>query len=212
MVSHKRQGRRQQPPGRPPRAKLTIVSVQAVNYTSEQLLPLTRRQYDLLIEAGELDGQHVELLEGMLVRVSPQGPLHSEIVQALGNRAVVKLYKAFGERYASRVQLPIIAPDESEPEPDFAVVDGDLDRSVHPSFAHLVVEVTDSSARIDLVRKPRIYARAGIPTYWVVHVRRREVAVHTVPRDEGYARIEWVGFDVPLDLVGLTVTMDELLV
>jgi Uma2 family endonuclease len=120
------------------------------------------------------------------------------------------LWQAFGERFRARVRLPLVAPDESEPEPDFAVVDGDLDRGAHPSFAHLVVEVTDSSS-IDLVRKARVYARAGIPSYWVVHVRRREVAVHTGPRDEGYARVEWVGFDAPLDMLGLTVTMDDLL-
>lgn len=187
------------------------MSVEAVTYTSDQLLPLTRRQYDLLIDAGELEGQHVELLEGMLVRVSPQGPMHGEVVEALGNEAVGRLRDAFGRRYRGRVQMPLIAPDESEPEPDFAVVDGDLDRSTHPSYAHLAVEVTDSSARVDLVRKPRIYARTGIPVYWVVDVRRREVAVHTRPTDEGYAEVQWVAFDAPLDLVGLTVTMDELL-
>lgn len=126
------------------------------------------------------------------------------------SRAVIRLWQAFGERFRARVRLPLVAPDESEPEPDFAVVDGDLDRGAHPSFAHLVVEVTDSSS-IDLVRKARVYARAGIPSYWVVHVRRREVAVHTGPRDEGYARVEWVGFDAPLDMLGLTVTMDDLL-
>jgi len=96
------------------------------------------------VEAGTLEGQHVELIEGMLVRVPPQGPMHGEVVEALGNEAVGRLREAFGRRYRGRVQLPIIAPDESEPEPDFAVVDGDLDRSSHPSSAHLVVEVTDT--------------------------------------------------------------------
>ncbi len=180
-------------------------------YARDDLLPLTRRQYDLLIEAGEFDGRPVELIEGMLIRVAPQGPGHAEVVEAFGNRAVIRLWQAFGERFRARVQLPLIAPDESEPEPDFAIVDGDLDRSTHPSFAHLVVEVTDSSSRLDLVSKPRLYAKAGIPAYWVVHVRRREVAVHTGPRDEGYAKVEWIGFEAPLDMVGLTVTMDELL-
>ena len=187
------------------------MSAESVVYARDDLLPLTREQYGLLVEAGTFEGQHVELLEGMLVRVPPQGPMHGEVVEALGNEAVGRLRDAFGRKYRARVQLPIIAPDESEPEPDFAVVDGDLDRGTHPSYAHLVVEVTDSSAGKDLVRKPRVYSRAQIPVYWVVHVRRREVAVHTRPTGDGYADVQWVAFDAPLDLVGLMVTMDELL-
>ena len=47
----------------------------------------------------------------------------------------------------------------------------------HPRTALLVIEVADSSARRDLEVKARIYARAGVPEYWLVLVKQRAIAV-----------------------------------
>jgi Uma2 family endonuclease len=77
-----------------------------------------------------------------------------------------------------RPQLPLTLAD-SEPEPDLAVVptrEEDAARR-HPSSALLVIEISDSSVRHDLKVKARIYAKAGIPEYWVVDVQQRRIVV-----------------------------------
>jgi Uma2 family endonuclease len=68
---------------------------------------------------------------------------------------------------------------DSEPEPDLAVVRAEDETAAgrHPSTALLVIEIADSSARHDLEVKARLYARAGIPEYWLVLVKDRAIAV-----------------------------------
>ena len=118
-----------------------------------------------MIETGILDAdEHVELLEGEIVQVSPQEPPHARATSRL-NRWFAR---ALGEEYVVRPQLPLTLPD-SEPEPDLAVVwTRDEDRSEgHPRTALLVIEVADSSARHDLVVKSRVYAKARNAHRWV---------------------------------------------
>src|SRR5437016_4994181 len=83
-----------------------------------------------------------------------------------------------------RVQSAITLT-ESEPEPDFAIVRGDESAYLtrHPTTADigLVVEVSDSTLPGDRDDKGRIYARAGIPCYWIVNLVDRQVEVHTLP-------------------------------
>ena len=128
-----------------------------------------------MIETGILDeDEHVELLEGEIVQMSPQEPPHARATSRL-NRLFTR---ALGDEYVVRPQLPLTFPD-SEPEPDLAVVwtkDEDAPEG-HPRTALLVIEVADSSARYDLVVKSRIYAKAGIPEYWLVLVRKRAIEV-----------------------------------
>src|SRR5262244_3685277 len=79
--------------------------------------------------------------------------------------------------------LPIAVTDRDEPEPDVAVVDGPLDayQHHHPTTADLVVEVSETSLRYDRSHKAVLYARAGIPTYWIVDLVNDCVEVHTDP-------------------------------
>jgi Uma2 family endonuclease len=128
-----------------------------------------------MIETGILgDDEHVELLEGEIVQMSPQEKPHA--------RAMAKLNRWFTQgvrdEYVVRPQLPLTLPD-SEPEPDLAVVRAEDEAAAerHPRTALLVIEIADSSARHDLVVKSQVYARAGIPEYWVVLVKQREVEV-----------------------------------
>jgi hypothetical protein len=52
------------------------------------------------------------------VRTPPIGPAHAKIVE----RLTLAFVRAAGERARVRIQQPLIARDESEPEPDVAVV------------------------------------------------------------------------------------------
>jgi hypothetical protein len=148
--------------------------------------PLTRAQYDLLIEAGELEGRPVELLDGVLVRVPPQGENHSYTIERLTDELVVRLREMPGRRLRLRPQLPIAASDLSEPEPDVAVVDADRQRgSGLPTTAHPVIEVSMT--------------------------RRRVVVVRTLPSQDGYAQVTEVAFEAELDVVGSPVRVIDLI-
>ena len=156
-----------------------------------------------MVEQGILDeGEHVELLEGELVVVTPQGPPHGATVAELHER----LAEAYRGTAHVRAQLPFIAGPRSLPEPDLAVVSGrPLDyRTRHPaaSDAHLVVEVAYTSQRLDR-RKARVYAQAGAAVYWIVDLERRQVEVFTAPTPDGYHRHEVLGADREIDLPGL---------
>lgn len=169
--------------------------------------PLRRREYDLLIEQGAFTpDERVQLLEGELVEMSPQGARHAALIEALTGRLVPALV----DRYRVRVQLPLAAGEHSEPEPDLAVVSPDEPRDRHPEHALLVIEVSDESLRLDLGRKASIYAAAGVPAYWVVDVGREVVHVHTEPMDGVYRSVVVRGAQETLDALGVAMTLREL--
>jgi Uma2 family endonuclease len=169
--------------------------------------PLRRAEYDVLVEQGAFEpDERIQLLDGELVVMSPQNAPHAGIVEALNER----LMPALAGTARVRVQLPFAAGDESEPEPDLAVVPIDEPRGRHPERALLVIEVAETTLRLDLVRKARIYAAAGVPEYWVIDVAGDIVHVHTDPTADGYATVIRHGEDEPLDACGVSLTLREL--
>lgn len=144
---------------------------------------LRRVEYDKLVETGALEGVPVELLDGQLVaKVSPAGSAHSGLTSRLADA----LYPALRRDMTIRMNMPFAASDDSEPEPDLAVVlKGDL-RS-HPDRAFLVIEVCHSSDYNDRVIKTRLYANARVPEYWIVDVDDQVIEVYTKARAGGYA-------------------------
>jgi Uma2 family endonuclease len=135
----------------------------------------TVAEYHKMIETGILDeDEHVELLEGEIVQMSPQEKPHARALAKV-NRW---LTQGVRDEYVVRPQLPLTLPD-SEPEPDLAIVRADDETAAerHPRTALLVIEIADSSARYDLVVKSQIYAAADIPEYWIVLVQERAVEV-----------------------------------
>src|SRR6266851_8071784 len=106
-----------------------------------------RVEYDRLVELGMFHGEHLELLNGLLVVGERQTCGHAAMV---GHIAAV-LESAFGAEWHARHHSPIALDDHSEPEPDIAIVWGGPRAYVHarPSTAALVVEVADSSLRLD---------------------------------------------------------------
>jgi len=152
----------------------------------------TRQEYDKMIDVGILGPEdRVELIEGEIVEMSPQKPPHSVCVQL----AEEALRAVFAAGFDVRAQLPL-AFDDSEPEPDLAVVPGSIRDYLaeHPSTAVLVVEVADSTLDFDRRRKGRMYARAGIPEYWLVNLVDRVIEVYREPRPEGsYTFVQRLG-------------------
>ena len=150
----------------------------------------TRAEYDRLIEAGVLQpGDPVELLGGELMVAEPQGSRHYTAVCL----AEEVLRAAFGPGWHVRSQGPIALDDESEPEPDVAVVPGTArDYShEHPSRPVLVIEVSDWSLGLDRQRKASLYARAGLDDYWLVNVVGRVLEIYREPVADPSAMYGW---------------------
>ena len=148
----------------------------------------TRDQYERMVRAGVLTPEDkVELIDGEILQVTPQSAAHAAAVMAVEEA----LRNAFGPGCAVRVQFPLALTDDSEPEPDVAVVPGSWRdfREAHPSTALLVVEVADASIDYDRDRKGCLYARAGIEEYWIVNLVEQRLEVYRDPgkSDAGFA-------------------------
>ena len=137
---------------------------------------VTVDEYHRMIEVGSLvEDDHVQLIAGAVVAMTPQGPAHALAIQNL-TRVVAQ---GLAPDLALRPQLPLTLPDDSEPEPDLAVVrlEDARSREHHPRTALLVVEVAGDSLRLDRQTKAALYARAGIPEYWIVNLAETMVEV-----------------------------------
>lgn len=148
---------------------------------------LSVEQYHQMIESGILtEDDPVELLEGWLIPKMPKNPPHCRST-VLVNRAISRLLPA--DFYVD-AQNPLTT-DDSEPEPDMMIVHGDPrdypDRHPHGEEVALVVEVADSSLSRDRVQKKRIYARAGVPVYWIINLSENQLEVYSAPAGEADA-------------------------
>ena len=144
----------------------------------------TRRQYEQMIEAGILgEDDRVELIDGEIIEMSPQkGPHAMAVMLTLG-----ALQTAYKDPLMVRPQLPLALDPDSEPEPDIAVVAGKPRDypSGHPNTAILVVEISDTTLAQDRTHKARIYARHGIPEYWILNVVDDCLEVYRDPEPTG---------------------------
>ncbi len=136
-------------------------------------------EYLRLAENGAFDkGPRVELVEGEIVVMSQPGPSESYAIRK-GIRAFFQLYE---DSHEVSVRCPLRISQMSLPEPDFTLVPiGAASPTAYLSRADLVVEVAFSSLAYDLGEKADLYAKAGIPDYWVVDLVNSRVVVHRDP-------------------------------
>jgi len=147
-------------------------------------------------ELGFFRGERVELIHGMVVRMSPIGPAHSEVV----DRLTAKLVRTLPATVRVRIQQPFIAADESEPEPDVAIVPERSYASGHPTEAFLIIEVAETSLRYDRETKADLYAASNVAEYWIVDVVGRRVEVHASIVDGRYTHRREVSLDQDIKL------------
>ena len=146
----------------------------------------TREEYERMAAEGLFaPGARVELIDGIVYDMSPQKSPHTTCLH-LALRILTLL---FPDAYV-RVQSPLALGDDSEPEPDLAVVQGTVeDYAVeHPTTAMLVVEVADSSLAHDKNLKIPLYARYGIPEAWLLNVAAKTLEVHRDPIEDVYRK------------------------
>jgi len=152
----------------------------------------TTDAYDRMVAHGLFSpGEHVELIDGEVVNMTPQGSAHITALLLVHQR----LQQVFGAGFHVRPQAPLVADPLSEPEPDVSVVRGTVRdyAGCHPCAheAVLVVEVSDSSLEYDRGTKGSLYARAGIPEFWIVDLINLQLEVYRKPQPDPAARFGW---------------------
>jgi Uma2 family endonuclease len=145
----------------------------------------TRQEYEKMTEIGLFSTEtRLELIEGEILEMVAQTSYHVVAVLAVQER----LAEIFRVGYNIRMQMPLALNDDSEPEPDIAVVAG-ASRDYwhkHPTTSVLIVEVAYSSLGYDQERKRRLYARAFIPEYWILNLSERRLEVYREPENGDY--------------------------
>ena len=172
-------------------------------------------EYHRMAEAGVFhEDDRLELIDGLVVEMSPIGPRHSACVDRLTRR----LSQQVGDRAIVRVQSPIVLGPDAAPQPDLALLRPPIERYAH---AHpqgpdilVVIEVADTSALYDRSVRLPLYARAGIPEAWLVDLAGNAVSVCRRAGSNGYGETVTVtrGETLrPLLLPGVAVAVDEIL-
>ncbi|NJL90930.1 MAG: Uma2 family endonuclease [Coleofasciculaceae cyanobacterium SM2_1_6] len=166
--------------------------------TPETALPLrlwTVAEYHRMAELGLLEPtEKVELIAGQIIRkMSPQRTGHA-VTLTLIYRLFNRLFKhLLEEQVLIRPQLPISLGERSEPEPDLVLVMAGelryLDHHPRSEEIYLIIEVADTTLRIDTGLKAQSYAEAGIADYWVLDLKNRQLRVYRKPGATGYQTI-----------------------
>lgn len=143
--------------------------------------------YHRIVETGILADRHVELIQGQIIEMVPEGPDHVYSEETLAEQFRHHL----GHQAYVREAKPITLPD-SEPQPDLAIVRGTRyqyrQRHPGPGDILLVVEIAKSTLNTDLSRKRDLYASVTIPEYWIVDLRNRQVYRFWEPHQNHYRR------------------------
>ena len=168
-----------------------------------ELKRFTVDEYHRMIDAGAFDDERpVELLEGWIVYQMGHNPPHDVVVKLVATL----LDRALPSGWHTRVQSAITTAD-SEPLPDVAVVKGNprdyLARHPGPADIALLIEVADSSLDRDRREKAPLYARAGIPLYWIINFQDSMVEVYAAPTSQPTPRYQREDRHSAADVVAL---------
>lgn len=173
----------------------------------------TVEDYHHIINTGVLDDRPVELLAGEIVTMSPEAEPHA----FFSSEAGAYLTRLLGDRAFLRHAKPITLPNQSEPEPDLAIVQPlgreYLSHHPYPENIFWVIEYANTSLEKDSTVKYHIYAEARIPEYWLVNLRTRELVVHRDPKGRDYGSKETLkdGTISPLAFPDLTIPVETLI-
>jgi len=144
--------------------------------------PITVEAYHLLYENGLVE-EKAELIEGVIYSKMPKNPIHSEIL-----RRIMKFLYSLGiGEFLISSENPITL-NNSEPEPDIAILPpGDYSKS-HPNSALLVLEVSNTSLGMDR-KKAYTYAKGSIPEYVLVNLIDEKLEIYKHPKEGIYTEI-----------------------
>ena len=147
------------------------------------------REFHLLAEKGIFtEDDRIELIEGTLIDMAPIGSGHAGHVKQLNH-----LFSARLDDVIIAVQDPVVLSDDSEPQPDIALLRwrDDYYKNANPTAGDvlLIIEVADSSADYDRSVKIPLYARHGIPEVWLIDLQKRRIEIYRNPSEGEYGSI-----------------------
>src|SRR5579863_717819 len=148
----------------------------------------TRDECAILEKASLVDLERYELIEGELLLKMGKSQPHMRASMLL----IAWLRSVFGETFVAQEPSIDLRPEDnpmSEPEPDAIVLTRsflDLSSQARPDELRLLAEVARTTLRFELTTKARLYARAGIPEYWVLDLEGRRLIVRRDPAADGY--------------------------
>ncbi|MEQ9552399.1 MAG: Uma2 family endonuclease [Coleofasciculus sp. G3-WIS-01] len=169
-------------------------------------------EYHRMIAAGILEDRQVELLQGEIVEMSPEGEPHAYFSSEAGEY----LMRQLCDRAMVRLAKPITLPNNSEPEPDIAIVQRlgreYLEHHPYPENIFWLIEYSESTLENDLGIKLKIYAQVGISEYWVVNLKKRQLIVFRDPQDGEYASRSTLtgGIIYPLAFPDISISVDSI--
>lgn len=179
----------------------------------ERIRPLRFAEYMRLAESGAFENEHVELLDGVVVAMSPQGTVHGNLIALLNRFLARRLPRA----YMVMPQITYVLSDHSAPEPDLRVVAASsvlFADDVRRGKPLWLIEVAFTSQRKDRGIKASLYAAAGIDEYWVIDAARMITHVHRDPSGDAYRAIsehDRAATIAPAALPELALSLDDLL-
>jgi Uma2 family endonuclease len=138
--------------------------------------------YRQMIESGLLSGRQVELIDGQILEITPELPIH----RASYRRGVKYLESLLGSQAIIFSTAPITLSEHTEPQPDICIAVPPESRynTRHPEPADIygLIEVSNSTPTYDLGEKANLYARNGIQDYWVIDVANQQLWIHREPQ------------------------------
>ena len=148
-------------------------------------------QYHTMAKAGVLrEDDRVELIDGEIIAMSARGPAHVGAV----NFSAMFWVMSLRERAVVQIQSSVRLDEWNEPEPDVAILkprdDFYASRHAGPDDVLLLIEVSDTTLRYDRRIKLALYARFGIPEFWIVNIRARSIEVYTDPVNGEYTSLQ----------------------
>lgn len=163
----------------------------------EQAVPVQLTRYSFTVAEYERMGEvgifsedaRVELVCGEVIKMSPIGERHAACVGRLTQLITLLVLRSA----IVWVQNPIRLNENSEPQPDVAVLKPRADFYGHahprPEDVLLIIEVSDTTLDYDRRVKVPLYARAGVPETWVVNLPEERVEVYSDPAGGEYQTV-----------------------
>jgi Uma2 family endonuclease len=151
-------------------------------------------EFQKMFEHG-IVSRRSQLIRGEIYFMAAMGAAHFKAIKVLTRL----LSKAYADHAFIVPQCPIVIWDESEPEPDFALLK--LESVSNPAPASdvlLAIEVSDSTLKFDREKKLPEYARSSIPETWIVNLNEAQLEVYTQPEGEQYLKLQIFKPEVPV--------------
>ena len=166
-----------------------------VELATHPKVKLRVEDFDLLAMNGGLEGlERTELLDGDIYLMSPQYLPHGT-AKALFYEALLDWKRVHRPELSLLSEVSVAMPPNDEPMPDVILCDTPQgDKGIPVQTVHLLIEIADASRQCDMGYKKHLYARQGVPEYWVVDIDKRKVWRFFAPGAGGYGAETEVSF------------------